>query len=119
MLRALRRNGFASVFALLVIAGSVPLSVAALLHDAIDDQICQPAFIVHDESAHRFEATRTTAPESQHCYICHFLQSLRTVEATVAVAAPSTSSQQLSWSSDVAVGVSTLGHVPARAPPVG
>lgn len=119
MLRALRRNSFASLFALLVIAGSIPLSVAALLHDAADDAVCQPALVVHDESAHRFEAARTTTPESPHCYICHFLQSLRTVESTVAVVAPSSSSQQLSATAVVAVGVSTLGHLPARAPPVG
>ena len=118
MLRALRRHGFASLFALLVIAGSVPLSVAALLHDATDDEIGRPAFVVHDESAHRYEAARTAAPESQHCYICHFLQSLRTVQARAVVTGPSTSSQQLTSRTAVEVDVSTLGHLPARAPPL-
>ena len=46
MLRALRRTRLASLFALFIITGSVPISTAALLHDASDD-LCQPTLVQH------------------------------------------------------------------------
>jgi hypothetical protein len=117
MLRALRRTRLASLLALFIITGSVPISTAALLHDASDD-VCQPTLVQHDESAHRMSGARTAAPEPQHCAICHWLQSLQTVVATVGIVAPAAQSQQLSASVLSAASAAGIGQLSARAPPL-
>jgi hypothetical protein len=118
MLAALRRTRLASLLALFIMAGSVPISTAALLHDAADD-ICQPTLILHDESAHRMGGARTTAPEPpQHCAICHWLQLLQTVGAAAGIVAPATQSHQLAVSVLAAACDAALGHLSARAPPL-
>lgn len=117
MLRALRRTRLASLLALFIITGGVPISTAALLHDASDD-ICQPTLIQHDESAHRLGAARTASPEPQHCAICHWIQSLQTVVATVAVVPPITQSRHFAASTPGAACAAATGRLSARAPPL-
>jgi hypothetical protein len=116
MLSALRRTRLASLLALFIITGSVPISTAALLHDASDD-ICQPTLVQHDESAHRMGGSRTASPAPQHCAICHWLQSLQTVVTTVGIVAPTTHSQQFTHTSLSAASAPGAGRLSARAPP--
>ncbi len=107
----------ASLLALSVITGSVPISTAALLHDASDD-ICQPTLVRHDEAAHRIGGARSTAPEPEHCAICHWLQSLQTVIATFGVVAPAAQSQHVCASILSAASAAGIGQLSARAPPL-
>lgn len=116
MLSALRRTRLASLLALFIITGSVPISTAALLHDASDDS-CQPTLVHHDESAHRWNGTRTVSPQPQHCAICHWLQSLQTVVATVAVVDPASDTDLVHASLIAAAGTAGRGQLSARAPP--
>lgn len=116
MLRALRRTRLASLLALFIITGSVPISTAALLHDASDD-VCQPTLVQHDESAHRMGGARTASPQPQHCAICHWLQSLQTVVATVGIVSPAARSQHFTHAVLAAAGTAGTGHLSARAPP--
>jgi hypothetical protein len=78
MLSAMRRLRLLSVAALFVIAGSVPTSLIAVMHDGGDDLQHQPSLVQHDERAHRVAAPAGTAAE-QHCPVCHWLQSLQTI----------------------------------------
>ena len=117
MLRVLRRARVLTLFALLAMIGSVPSSIAALLHDA-DDAICQPTVIVHDESAHRIGAPRTASRESQHCAVCHWLQSLHSVAGVVSVAVPIGDVHGFTPWSPPAVGRHSVDTLSARAPPL-
>jgi hypothetical protein len=116
MLCALRRTRLASLLALFIITGSVPISTAALLHDASDDA-CQPTFVQHDESAHRLGAARTATSVPQHCAICHWLQSLQTMVATVGMVAPDARSHHFAASFVSAASAAAIGQLSARAPP--
>ena len=116
MLRALRRTRFASLFALLVLTGGIPVSIAELLHDA-DDVICAPAFVFHDESAHKIGAAGTPAPPPEHCAVCHWLKSLRTANHVVGIAAPTADCHQLAVSATWIPGGIDLCQLSARAPP--
>jgi hypothetical protein len=117
VLRALRRTKLASLFALLVITGSVPLSLLALAHDA-DDAICQPPFVLHDEAAHRIGAASAPTSAPEHCATCHWLQSLQTVVAATVVAIPATDVEHHIASAVVAVARTLAGDVSPRAPPL-
>lgn len=116
MLRALRCTRLATLFALLVLTGGIPVSMAELFHDA-DDVLCAPALVFHDESAHRIGAAGTAAPEPQHCAVCHWLQSLQTVSHTAGIVAPSADCNQLVASATRIRGAIVLGNLSARAPP--
>lgn len=116
MLRALRRTRLASLFALFIITGSVPISTAALLHDTSDD-VCQPAVVQHDESAHRLVGAGTASPAAEHCAICHWLQSLKTVAVTSGIIEPAAAVQHVPPALDVAPGAAATGPLSARAPP--
>jgi hypothetical protein len=117
VIRVLRHSRGLALFALLVMVGSVPVSISALLHEGADDS-CQPGFVVHDESAHRIGASRGSAtPDAQHCVVCHWLQSVQTlVAASGAVAAP-TECHQLTVSVLPLAGAAALEQIAARAPP--
>ena len=116
MLRALRRTRFASLFALLVLTGGIPVSIAELQHDA-DDVICAPALVLHDESAHKLGAAGTPARSPEHCAVCHWLQSLNTVSHAPRIAAPTADCHQLAPSASWIPGAIDAGHLSARAPP--
>ena len=116
MLRVLRRTRLASLLALCIVAGSVPISTAALLHDVSDD-LCQPTLVLHDESAHRMGGTRPASPQPQHCAICHCLQSLQTVVATSGIIEPTAHAQHVAGAVFAAAGTAGTGQLSARAPP--
>jgi len=105
------------LFALLVMTGSVPVSIAALLHDGGDDA-CQPTFIAHDESAHRIGASRDNrAPDAQHCVVCHWSHSVQTVVTAADFVTPRNDSQHLAVSLVALAGAAALEQLAARAPP--
>jgi hypothetical protein len=117
VLRALRHSRNLALFALLVIGGSVPVSIAALLHEGADDE-CQPILVLHDESAHRIGASRGSVPaDSQHCVVCHWFQSVQTPATAAFMAAPSEDSHHLAVSALPLAGDAVLDLVAARAPP--
>lgn len=97
MLGIMRRARAFSVVALLVISGSVPVSLSALVHDAADDAGCLPSVVQHDETRHRIGAARdaAAAPETGHCAVCHWLKSLRTALHATAVTSFTTEIQSI------------------------
>lgn len=116
VIRAFRRTQLAALFALLVMTGSVPVSIAALVHVA-DDAACEPLFVSHDESAHRIGAARTLSTLPQHCAVCHWLQSFQTTVSSSPIAVHTTDVARLSISSLPIALVHAVVDVPARAPP--
>lgn len=117
MLRALRHSRSLALFALLVITGSVPVSILAQLHEGADDA-CQVVLLAHDESAHRVGASRDNAPsDSQHCAVCHWLQSVKAPATAAFMAAPPANSHHLAVSALPLAGSDVLELVAARAPP--
>ena len=117
MLRALRHSRNLALFALLVITGSVPVSISAQLHEG-DDDACRPALVLHDDSAHRVGAPRGETPtDSQHCVVCHWLQSVQAPASAAFMAAPSADSHHLAISALPLAGGDGLALVAARAPP--
>jgi hypothetical protein len=74
--------------------------------------------VLHDESAHRIGASRGAAPvESQHCAVCHWLQSVQAPAAAAFMASPAAGSHHLVVSAVPLSGDATLELVAARAPP--
>jgi hypothetical protein len=117
VLQLLRRSRGVALFALLVMTGSVVVSMSALLHEGADDA-CQPSVIVHDESAHRIGTSRGSAtPDAQHCVVCHWLQSVQTLVTASGTAAPPTDCHQLTVSALPLAGTAALEQIAARAPP--
>jgi hypothetical protein len=117
VLRVLRHSRALALFALLVITGSVPVSISALLHEGADDA-CAPVLLAHDESAHRIGAARASAPsDSQHCAVCHWLQSVQAPAAAAFMASPAADSHHLTVSALPLAGAEALDLLAARAPP--
>ena len=97
-------------------AGSVPESVAAFLHDG--DDACQPTLVLHDHNAHRIGGSRgITPPGNPHCVVCHWLQSVPTVASAIAAAPPPADCQHLTVSVLPRSGAAVLEQIAARAPP--
>ncbi len=115
VLRAFRSRAYA-LFALLVISGSVPVSVAALLHEGADDA-CGVTFVAHDESAHRIGAARSSSAEPQHCFVCHWLQSVQTIGTAAGFVPPSSGCHHLTESHVPLARAGAIGHLSARAHP--
>jgi hypothetical protein len=119
MLRFLRHTRAFSLATLLIFCGSVPTSLWALAHDADDDVLCQPRFVIHDESAHRFGQARNSAPDpQQHCAICHWLQSLHTTTPATARLEIAVQIQHVVASSLTFAHRVAIAELPARAPPL-
>jgi hypothetical protein len=117
VLRVLRHSRGLALFALLVMAGSVPVSVAALLDDGADDA-CQPSLVLHDHNAHRISASRASAtPDNEHCVVCHWLQSVQTVATAIGAAPPPADCHHLTVSVLPLAGAAALEQIAARAPP--
>jgi hypothetical protein len=116
VLRALRHARGIALFALLVITGSVPVSISALLHEGGDDA-CQVQLVAHDESAHRIGGARPVRPEAPHCVVCHWLQSVQTIVAATGFVAPSSGCDHLAISDLLLARVADIAQVAARAPP--
>jgi hypothetical protein len=119
MIRALRRTRLAPLFAALALFATTPLTVTSLLHDESDDAICNPAVVVHDANAHRVGSANTPAlPDSQHCVLCHTLQSLRAVSTAIRFAAPAVDARLIAAASNDRLIASLPASSPARAPPI-
>ena len=117
MIRALRRARLAPLAAAVALFATMPITVSSLMHDELDDVLCSPAFVIHDADAHRVGAAATATPESQHCVLCHALQSLRAVSASPRFAAPVIDGRLIASAQAVIVNVLLASNRAARAPP--
>jgi hypothetical protein len=118
VLTFIRRSRAFAIVALLVITGSVPLSVSAFVHDTGDDIDASPQLVLHDHNAHRIGAAHgEAAPESQHCAVCHWLQSLHSAFSTTASPVPSLDAHRLASLSFSLVSIAAAISLAARAPP--
>jgi hypothetical protein len=118
MTRALRRARLAPFAAFVVLFATMPVTVSSLLHDEIDDAICNPAVVVHDAAAHQVGAAATERPDSQHCVFCHAFQSLRAISAALRFAVPYLDAKLVAGTSVSALTVLHVSYRPARAPPL-
>jgi hypothetical protein len=118
MIRALRRARLAPLAAAVALFATMPIAVSSLLHDGSDDPICNPAVVVHDAGAHQVGAATEALPDSQHCVLCHALQSLRAVSAAVRFAAPAVDARLVARVSSAAFTALIVSNRPARAPPL-
>jgi hypothetical protein len=119
MIRALRRARLAPVAVALALFATCPLTVSSLLHDEIDDAICNPAVVVHVPDAHQIGAAKTDAvPDSQHCVLCHALQLLRAVSQPVRFAPPVADGRLVATAAAAALTPHVVSDRPARAPPL-
>jgi hypothetical protein len=119
MIRALRRTRLAPLFAAIALFAMTPVTVTSLLHDETDDAICNPAVVVHDANAHHVASPDTrTIPDSQHCVLCHALQSLRAVSTAIRFAAPAVDARLIAAASISRLNAALSSSRPARAPPV-
>jgi hypothetical protein len=105
------------LFALLVISGSVPVSIVALLHEGSDDP-CEVRFVAHDESAHRIGAPRQARSEAPHCVVCHWLHSVQTIVSATGFVVPSAGCNRLTASDLPSARAADLTQLAARAPPL-
>jgi hypothetical protein len=111
MIRAFRRTRLASLFAAVALFATMPVTVSSLLHDDADDVLCNPGIVVHDENAHHVTAPKT-------CVLCHALQSLRAVQASVRFAPPLIDARLVSSVPAGLVNALIVSTRPARAPPL-
>lgn len=118
VIRALRRTRLASLFAAVALFATMPVTVSSLLHDEGDDLLCNPALVVHDQNAHQYTAPEPATPDSQHCVLCHALQSIRAVQASVRFAPPSVDARLVAAGSAAVVHALFVSTRPARAPPL-
>ena len=118
MIRAFRRARLAPLAAAVALFATMPITVLSFLHDELDDPICNPAVVVHDAEAHHIGATAAALPDSQHCVLCHALQSLRAVSDALRFAGPTVDARLVSGASTAAINPLISSSRPARAPPV-
>jgi hypothetical protein len=118
MTRALRRARLAPLAALVVLFATMPVTVSSLLHDEMDDAICNPAVVVHDAAAHQVGSAATEFPDSQHCVFCHAFQSLRAISSAMRFAVPYADARLIASTSVNPLAVLHVSYRPARAPPV-
>lgn len=118
MIRALRRARLAPLAAAVALFATMPITVSSLLHDEVDDVLCNPAVVVHDADAHSIGTAAAELPDSQHCVLCHALQSLRAVSDAVRFAAPAEDARLVATSSAFALHAPLDSTRPARAPPI-
>ncbi|HTI43332.1 MAG TPA: hypothetical protein VL693_16010 [Vicinamibacterales bacterium] len=119
MIRALRRTRLAPFAVALALFATGPITVSSLLHDGMDDEICNPTIVVHNAEAHRIGgAGHETVPESQHCVLCHALQSLRAVAHSVRFTAPTIDGRLTATTAAGALNPQVVSDRPARAPPI-
>lgn len=118
MIRAFRRTRFASLFAAIALFATMPVTVSSLLHDDADDTLCNPGVVIHDANAHRIGAAETSLPDTQHCVLCHALQSLRAVQAFIRFAPPLADARLVTCRCAGSVNALIASTRPARAPPL-
>ena len=104
---------------LLVLALSVG-ALGPLLHGAHAED-CEPWFVVHDETAHHFQAASpdaTPLAAGEHCVACHFARSSRGPVSWEPSGLTSFVSGNLFAHSDPhRVAILFAAPLPARAPP--
>src|SRR5688500_3578702 len=104
---------------LLVLALSLG-AFGPLLHGAHAED-CEPLFVVHDETAHHFQAASpdaTPLAAGEHCVACHFARSSRGPVSWEPSGLTSFVSGNLLTNSDPhRVAVLFAAPLPARAPP--
>lgn len=99
------------------------LAVAALepvLH-GVHVEECEPSFVLHDESDHRFAAADadSRAAEGDHCVACHFARSSRgPVSWEPSGLIPLDTGVMLSDADGRLTTAPSAAPLPARAPPV-
>lgn len=101
-----------------VVATLLLLATAARLpHLAADDAACLPAVVgEHDETQHGFQPG--SPAEDDHCAVCHWTRSLRSLRAPVTQAAIHVAPRAiLVHVGDAAVPSASVEQLPARAPP--
>jgi hypothetical protein len=118
MIRALRRARLAPLAAAVALFAMMPVTISSFLHDGRDDTACNPPLVIHDAAAHRVDGAPTALPESEHCVLCHTLQSLRAVSAAIRFAAPLVDARLTAAASIDNVTSLIVSHRPARAPPI-
>jgi len=118
MIRAFRRTRLASLFAAVALFATMPVTVSSLLHDDTDDVLCNPGVVIHDENAHRIAAPETAVPDPQHCVLCHALQSLRAVQASIRFTPSLADARLVASASAGTVNALVAATRPARAPPL-
>ena len=95
-------------------------TVGPALHEVHDEEL-QPVVVVHDESAHHFQAAPSTREPgtSHHCVACHFVRSsygpASWVSAGLVALATGT---RLADAEGLLVAALFASPRPARAPPV-
>jgi hypothetical protein len=100
------------------IAALLLLATAARLpHLAADDAACLPAAVgEHDETQHGFQPG--AAVEDDHCAVCHWSRSLRSLRAPLTEAAAHVTPRAIvAHSDEVAATSASIEQLPARAPP--
>ena len=117
MFRALRRTRVLPVLMAALLLATMPASVIFLLHDQNDDEACRDALVLHDHATHGIGKANTTAPESQHCFICHSQQLLFATH-TVRLALRVEDSTRLVSTSVAMTSAVTADGQSARAPPL-
>jgi hypothetical protein len=118
MIRGLRRARVAPFFVALALFATGPITVSSLLHDEADDALCNPAVVVHDAEAHHVGAATTSIPDSQHCVLCHALQSLRAVSDAVRFPVPMVDARLVARATADSLTPPVASDRPARAPPL-
>jgi len=119
MIRALRRTRLAPFAVALALFATGPITVSSLLQRGIGGDVCSPTIVVHNAEAHRIGgAGDETVPESQHCVLCHALQSLRAVAHSVRFAAPTIDGRLAATTAAGALNPQVVSDRPARAPPI-
>lgn len=118
MVRALRRSRLVTWVAVFALLSVVPATLVTSLHDDADDALCNPAPVLHDHDAHRLSAADAAQPAPEHCFVCHWLQSLRGAHPTVGFVVPDAQdSVSLSLDSSRSV-IAPSASRPGRAPPL-
>ena len=118
MTRALRRARLAPLAAFVVLIATMPVTISSLVHDEMDDAICNPAVVVHDPEAHEVGAPDAAFPDPQHCLFCHAFQSLRAVSTGMRFAALCVDARLVTCPASEPLAVSFVSNRPARAPPL-
>ena len=117
MTRALRRARLAPFAALVVLIATMPVTISSLVHDEMDDAICNPAVVVHGLDTHEMGAAPKAFADPQHCVFCHAFQSLRAVSAAMRFAAPHVDARLVASPSTDPLTALVVSNRPARAPP--
>lgn len=93
-------------------------TVGPVSHGTHEDD-CEPAFVLHDESAHHIQASRgSDVAAPAHCVACHFARSTRFApEWAVAGVATPDAGYLLSHADGSLIAVLSASPLPARAPP--